>query len=541
MNVINATSEPSISDILSYIIYFAAEEGYIDIIQFILFKLDITNTQSTDIIQHQSHKSITLNKSITTKAIYIALHCGRLEILKLLLPLPHDDPTLMEDAQYMYGAVKHVDVIKFLLSEIPGVDILKTARSVSIYASSKGSIATVQYLISTFQGKIDFSYGLVKAANWGYFNIVKMLLELPNINAGYCKNQAIRDAAQKGYFNIVKVLAERRDVDVSVDDDYVLQTAAYHGDLDAVKFLVGLRGVSANACDNRTFKNAARRGHLDVVKFLLTLPGVDPTANDNEAVMLAVTNGHEEVVKFLVTVPGVVLHSVDAELFKPYRRYPLEAFQIWLRYSGVTASSINEQFLWKAIDLIYNLDFVKLLIEFPGVDLSFDNYSVVRRAAQRGRVSFVRFLVDLPGIDKPAVGHNVLLGAIFGGKVELVKWLLDAWGVDASAGNSMAIRVAAEYGYLEIGRLLLGRAGVDVTAENNEAFFLAAERGYIEFVQLLLDNVRDGNELVGMVANLGAEEFVKMFGEFDLNASENELIAARQRVLDKLRSGCEGL
>ncbi|KAJ3319331.1 hypothetical protein HDU76_000583 [Blyttiomyces sp. JEL0837] len=506
------------------------------------------------------------------------------------------NPTLEQHDHFMYEAAQHLNVIKFLLSEIPQVDISKTLQSVVTYASETGSSDTVQFCISTFPEQADVvqfcistfpeqadvTAAFIKAVEHGQLDIVELLVRLPSgihISAEY-NNKALKIAAERGHFKIVKYLALRDDVDVSLDTwDSVFQMAVEYGDLDLVKFLLRLPSVPVDpssldqaiiyasseghldivkylssfpvvdpaADDNDAIISAACAGHLDVVEFLVTLSdrGVDPTATGNEAVRNVAVEEHEDVVKFLVTVPGVELHSLEDVIFRRYFRDRVKAVRIWLRYSVVDASSISERFLLKAIDL-EDLGVVKLLVEFPGIDATFDDFAAVRRAAVQESIDIVRYLMSLRGVDTAAMGRKALLAAVSRGKMNVVEMLLRDMDVNASFDNSLALRMAAKMIYqndAEIARLLLGVDGVDGTAEDNEAFVLAAERGRVDFVQLLLDHVCVGNEFVSMVAKAGADEFVDMFeGQFDWRDDDstqsvgNENIPRREMALVKLRA-----
>ncbi|KAJ3268503.1 hypothetical protein HDU76_011414, partial [Blyttiomyces sp. JEL0837] len=113
---------PSInSEADSIILLLAAERGFIDIIQFIFTNFEI-NIYSYIKYEPKSLPGFYNTTSTTTQAIYKAFHNGHLDIIKLLISLPNDDPTLTQYPKFLSGAVHHLDVMKFLLWDIPGVD-----------------------------------------------------------------------------------------------------------------------------------------------------------------------------------------------------------------------------------------------------------------------------------------------------------------------------------------------------------------------------------------------------------------------------------
>ncbi|KAJ3292964.1 hypothetical protein HDU76_007110 [Blyttiomyces sp. JEL0837] len=584
---INTTSTQSLSKLFSSILCFAAKRGYMNVIEFILAKVNI-NINDNNQHQHQHEPGVTLDKELTNEAIYTAFESGHMDITKLLLPLPNEDPTF--ENFDVSKAVIHLHVIKFLFSEIPVVDVISYPSGAFYRASEEGYIESVKFLLSIVPSIARDSWGynqyLKSAAANGHFDVLKLLLsvrggtDITGIDRNYYDDETlIAVAAANGHFDIVNHLVWEEGVDPSAYENSAVRTLAAQGNLEAVKFLLtfhdvdptgldngafreaargghlevvkllsAIPGVDATARDNEALREAAGRGHLQVVKFLLTIPGVDRTGHINNAVRRAALSGHADVVKLLLTYPGVHLHSYHNDLFDgSFDSYygigflagnesRLKSTQIWLRYCNVSAATITEEFLSKAID-VCELDVVKLLVEFPGVDVTCIDYDAVRGAASHGRVKVVEYLMSCPGIDATAVGKSALEGAASRGHVNLVELLLNKYDSDASAEDSIALRLAAKEGHIEIVKMLLAVPGVDATATDNEAFVLAAENGHVDVVQLLLENVDHGaNEFVGMVAEAGAEEFVGMFGEFDRDADKNEILTRRTKALDLLRA-----
>ncbi|KAJ3286746.1 hypothetical protein HDU76_007936, partial [Blyttiomyces sp. JEL0837] len=155
-NLIHTPSDMSLSDIVSHIIFFAAQRGYMNILQFLLtkFNIDDDNNKPVDIPPPPSKPAITLTKSITNYAIPHACKMGYLEIVKFLLTVPGVDPTALDNYAVREAAGKgHLEIVKFLLT-VPGVD--PTACD---------------------------NYAVRNAASNGYLDVVKFLLTVPGIDA----------------------------------------------------------------------------------------------------------------------------------------------------------------------------------------------------------------------------------------------------------------------------------------------------------------------------------------------------------------------
>ncbi|KAJ3318883.1 hypothetical protein HDU76_000700 [Blyttiomyces sp. JEL0837] len=271
------------------------------------------------------------------------------------------------------------------------------------------------------------------AIKGGQLETVQLLITLGVEDPIGFQNRNIETAAAAGHLEIVKYLLTFPGVDPTSRFNAPFTDAASQGHLEVVKFLLTLPGVDPTALNNFAIRKAAAKGHLEVVKFLLTDPRVDATARNNEAVTMAALAGHAEVVAVLLTYPGVHLRSFHQILFDnsqfnqylaavPHKeRIPdrrLDATKIWLRYGNVTAAVISEQVLCKAVD-VCELDVVKLLVEFPGVDVTFDDYRAVREAAFQGNKEVLECFMKVPGIDTIAMASK----AISHGRRDVVQWL----------------------------------------------------------------------------------------------------------------------
>ncbi|KAJ3294328.1 hypothetical protein HDU76_006966 [Blyttiomyces sp. JEL0837] len=472
----------TLSELFSYILFFAAERGFMDIIQFILTIVNMAEDNedlTSTAIQSQSHPTITLIKSITTHAIYAAFKGCHLDIIKLLLSLPNDDPTLTRHDEFIHKAVNDINVIKFLLLKVADINVEEIAVSVLESSSLQGQVETVKFIISTYPDIATFRQtssgesfvsALSGAAGHGYLDIVKMLLE---VRGDVDVSTALSSASAKGQLHIVKHLVNVKGLDPTSFDNAAMRNAAYGGHPDVVKFLVGFPGVDATAWDNQPIRNAASGGHLDVVKLLLMLPGVDPTACHNEAFRKAAEKGHRHVVELLATVPEccqieflVTLPCVDPAsrqneaIRKAATVGHLEVVKLLLSIPGVDSSACNNEALCTAA-FQGSLDIVKVLLTAGGVDPAVPDNQPFKNAAFKGRLEVVRLFYACPGV----IFHQSYPGPRF----DAVQYWLKHSGVNALQINRKYLSDAIVLGGLDVVRLLVEFPGVDVTFGNNSA------------------------------------------------------------------------
>ena len=160
------------------------------------------------------------------------------------------------------------------------------------------------------------STALTWAASKGYMEIVKILLDLSDINPDQEETEYGRTplswAAESGHEGIVDMLLEREDVNPDHPDTKYGRTpvslAAENGHEEVVKMLLERKEVNPDQVDclyGRTpLLWAAENGHEGVVKRLLEREEVNPDQADTiyggTPLSLAAENGHEGVVEMLL-------------------------------------------------------------------------------------------------------------------------------------------------------------------------------------------------------------------------------------------------
>ena len=140
------------------------------------------------------------------------------------------------------------------------------------------------------------------AAEKGYFEIVKYLIEECNCDPHLCLEHALRRAVRNGHFEIVKYLIETHHCDPHVESEDALRWAVENGHLKIVKYLIETHKCDPHINSEYALRLASRNGHLEIVQYLIETHHCDPHVNEELALRLAGENGHLEIVKYLIGV-----------------------------------------------------------------------------------------------------------------------------------------------------------------------------------------------------------------------------------------------
>lgn len=118
-----------------------------------------------------------------------------------------------------------------------------------------------------FKAIVEMEKVLALAANFGFFNILKKLLE-KGIDPSDDENLCIRLAAQNGHTEIVKELLKNPKVDPATCANYPILYASRNGHTAIVEILSKDERVDPSDVDNWAIKKAAYLGHVDIVHML---------------------------------------------------------------------------------------------------------------------------------------------------------------------------------------------------------------------------------------------------------------------------------
>ncbi|KAJ1562844.1 hypothetical protein HK096_001044 [Nowakowskiella sp. JEL0078] len=237
-----------------------------------------TNALNTALINaieygHKETFELLLDRvDVNDSTLFLALHHGKSEIIKLLLSHHSIDPSADENLPIRWAASSgDLQIVKFLL-EIDKVDPSDLSNE-----------------------------AIRKAAQNGHYDIVKLLLEDIRIDPTDCDNEAMRYSSRAGHLNIVKLLLNDSRVNPSALDNFSIRLASHNGHTEVVALLLQHENVNPAARNNFAIRFASKNGFLKVVELLLDDERVDPSENLNEAIRWASNGRHFEVVTLLLT------------------------------------------------------------------------------------------------------------------------------------------------------------------------------------------------------------------------------------------------
>jgi hypothetical protein len=214
--------------------------------------------------------------------------------------------------------------------ESPKITVLMDKFALAV---RRGNLEVLQCLVEENEMgiKYDVDNAVITAANCGYFNIVKYLVELCGANP----YKAICPALVFLHPDIAYYLIQRSyDSNISVNFEFQLAYASLYGDLEIIKFLVSLganihnecalryatetanlqvikyfvsQGVNIHACNGCVITRSVLFGHLEIVRYVIskracTDADIDTHAIWNKAIQLAVSNKNMEIAYYLYEI-----------------------------------------------------------------------------------------------------------------------------------------------------------------------------------------------------------------------------------------------
>ena len=290
-----------------------------------------------DAIKNDDDKALyailTTGEATAQQALFAACRWGKTHYVKLLLKAPDID--LNCDADYIWNGTPliiaiqhgHLKTVK-LLATSPGIDVNRRDEQPGMspfgYAVEAYHKEMVQFLMRVPKIKIGNYSELELAIFKGNTAEVKRILteQKPNINKKTELENNIDNsggtpliyAAGFGHTDIVKLLLEQPNININIEDDHgisALTAAAMHGHVDIMTILLQRPEIIINRQNNEG-KNplpyAAKNGHSEAVRLLVNIPGIveEKLEENGEALYLAAENGHSEVVRLLVNIPWMV-------------------------------------------------------------------------------------------------------------------------------------------------------------------------------------------------------------------------------------------
>ena len=262
-----------------------------------------------------------------------AAQAGHMDMINLLLSTEIVDPNLGDNIgrpPIAYAGFSGQDIVVKKLLATPGVDPdLKdcNGRTPLSWTVSYGSEVAVSHFLSQLDvvdvnAAVATDKGLKKgwtplmfALNRRVTGMVKLLLQVPNIDAGHQSaygRTALHLAVASGSKEIVQLLLEKG-VNPNIMSPRCpspLFSAASSGYLSILQLLykAGADPDAATRTGDTPLTIASGEGHTDIVRFLLETGKVDPAAQGIEekrnSLSLAAENGDREIVRLLLMQDG---------------------------------------------------------------------------------------------------------------------------------------------------------------------------------------------------------------------------------------------
>ncbi|KAJ3301659.1 hypothetical protein HDU76_005679, partial [Blyttiomyces sp. JEL0837] len=260
-------------------------------------------------------------------------------------------------------------------------------------------------------------------------------------------------ATEWGYVDIVSVLLEEGRIRIRKTCEKALKIAADNGDLDMVKKLVNVDDVDATDA----IRTAGCREHFHVAKYLLdNAESYNPTVWSTIAVMAVLGNGR------------------DAE-------HHLQM----LKWQGANCGTeMNMEFRTACLE--GRVKVVKMFLGRPGIDVASWHNAALRGACRNGHIEVVKLLLEQPEVSADANDNEAFREACATGNLELVELLLTTPEVDPTAKDNEALALAATNNHIDVVKVLLRIDDVVATCQRNRAFYLAAAKGHLEVFQQMI-------------------------------------------------------
>ncbi|AVL95253.1 ankyrin repeat protein [Moumouvirus australiensis] len=147
-----------------------------------------------------------------------------------------DDDKFGANMIYLGQRYNLSDPKTFQFLESLGVNISQNTSRILYWASEKGFIDIIEYLINSgIDHKVDNEYSLRLACKHGHFNLVKYLIECGS-NFRIFNDCALRWSAEYGHYEIFKYLIQLG-CDLNSESDYALKYASKNNHKEIIEYI----------------------------------------------------------------------------------------------------------------------------------------------------------------------------------------------------------------------------------------------------------------------------------------------------------------
>jgi ankyrin repeat protein len=307
---------------------------------------------------------------------------------------------------------------------------------------------------------------IILAARYRQVHILDMLLDDSRFDPAYQESLALRAAVANGQVSAVQSLLRDGRSDPGAWHSEALVAAAGNGYLDILNLLLDDDRVDILDRGTDAISAASANGHFLIVRRLLEDDRLNQSIDFHVAIREACINGLLDIANLLLNYPfNVLLYGeVCLELAVQYGHLQLVDR---LLQDDVPASGES---LIVAIDSGH-FDIAQILIESGNFVEANEPFVAFSEARADRRYSFMRFLLNQPGFDLGVIAQDLLISAIECAHSDIVKVLLDDPDLDISFNNNLALMTAYVNNEQEIANLIIDDeriSGTDIVQDGLE-------------------------------------------------------------------------
>jgi ankyrin repeat protein len=298
---------------------------------------------------------------------------GMTGIVRLLLPYLNVETALSNFPKAIQIAAENgfEEILRMILND-PLYDPIYNCRYAMEYASQNGHVAIVRLLLSdkhTYIGSNNKS--LMHATTNGHVEVVRLLLADKRIDPSRGSDNVIINASSHGHVDIVRMLLADNRVDPAAEDNSAIRDAVVNGHTEVVRLLLADKRVDPSDCDDIAIHTATEKGYVEIVRLLLADSRVNPAneCNNNSAIERAALDGRTEIFKLLLADKRVDPSIEGAD-----------AAIVYASSRGYT-------------------DMVRMLLEDKRTIPSHNNNMAIKEAIKNHHIDIVKMLSDDPRIN----------------------------------------------------------------------------------------------------------------------------------------------
>ena len=473
-------------------LYTAAEGNHVDIVEYLIKECGCNPMMSTT-----EYGSVPVLHYVTSKGLLDVLKCMVMNINGHIMDEQYRDTN---GRTVLHCAVNHIDVVKYLINEC-NCDIMtpdKDGNTILHYVASKRLLNVLKYLINTHHYPMTTNNsgqtGAVK-----HIDVAKYLINECNcdimtpVKDGF---SLLHYVASEGLLDVLKCMVMNINGHI-MDEQYrdpngwnVLHLAVKH--IDVVKYLINECNCDIMTPDKDgvpVLHYVASEGLLDVLKcMVMNINGhiMDKQYHDGRTVLHCAVK-HIDVVKYLINECNCDIMTPDKDGVPVLHYVASEGLLDVLKYMvmNINGHIMDEQYrdtngrtiLHHAVK---HIDAVKYLINECNCDIMAtdkDGVSVLHYVTSEGLLDVLKYMVmNINGhiMDeqyRDPNGRTVLHRAVK--HIDVVKYLINECNCDIMVTDKdgwTPLHYAARQGRAEVIEYLLSTGNCDPLAKNNEGW-----------------------------------------------------------------------